>query len=200
MNNLRPRSRNVRSRKSEAAILDAAMLCFRDRGMAATSMDEIAERAGVSRATIYYNFLSKEDIAVRIAERFRLEGYVQYLRDKDLGVDALTLIDSFFCHAGTWVTAHREVAMLGTLAAMRGTGRNPDRPPTTQVLQELIELAQKQSLVLPSVRPPTIAGILAGILTHYALVGRRPEPDDDNLHQTDWLLEMVHAVIDGIRS
>ncbi|MCG8418858.1 MAG: TetR/AcrR family transcriptional regulator [Proteobacteria bacterium] len=42
------------------AILDAATAAFRDEGYEATSMDRIAEWAGVSKRTIYNHFGSKE--------------------------------------------------------------------------------------------------------------------------------------------
>ncbi|MDX6675402.1 MAG: hypothetical protein QOH11_2820, partial [Solirubrobacteraceae bacterium] len=42
-----------------AAILDAAMNVFADRGYHASSIDEIAREAGVSKALIYEHFASK---------------------------------------------------------------------------------------------------------------------------------------------
>ena len=41
------------------AILDAAYDLFVDRGIAATPMDLVAERAGVSKMTVYANFRDK---------------------------------------------------------------------------------------------------------------------------------------------
>jgi TetR/AcrR family transcriptional regulator, mexJK operon transcriptional repressor len=41
------------------AILDAAYALFLERGVAATSMDAVAERAGVSKMTVYANFKDK---------------------------------------------------------------------------------------------------------------------------------------------
>jgi len=43
-----------------AAILDAAMNVFADRGYHASSIDEIAREAGVSKALIYEHFASKQ--------------------------------------------------------------------------------------------------------------------------------------------
>lgn len=195
MNSEKARTRNRRSRKTETAVLDAALSCFHEQGVLATSMDAIAERADVARATIYYNFASKDEIAVRIAERFRADGYAAYVRQRDSGGDALTLIESFFEFAGAWVSEHREVAMIGTLAAVRGVGRNPERPPTTQVFHEMVELGQKQQLIRQNVNAWTLAGILAGILTQSALVGRR----DDGQRHEDQLLDMVRVVLGGVR-
>ena len=57
----RGRPRSERARK---AILDAAGELLLQRGLAAVSMDEVAERAGVSKATIYRWWPSKELLAV----------------------------------------------------------------------------------------------------------------------------------------
>lgn len=54
-------------RKSEA-ILDAATDLFGEKGTA-TTMDEIARRAGVSKQTLYNRFASKLDIARALAAR-----------------------------------------------------------------------------------------------------------------------------------
>lgn len=54
--------RSRRSSGKRAAILDAARHCFLDMGFAGTSMDVVAGRAGVSKATIYAHFAGKDDL------------------------------------------------------------------------------------------------------------------------------------------
>ncbi|MET0308540.1 MAG: TetR/AcrR family transcriptional regulator [Sphingomonas sp.] len=49
-----------RSERKRAAILDAAAGLFLEHGYAATSMDEVARRASVSKQTIYAQFTRKE--------------------------------------------------------------------------------------------------------------------------------------------
>jgi AcrR family transcriptional regulator len=55
----KPRSEATRSK-----ILDAALELFRDRGFEATTMREIAERAGVATGAAYYYFDSKDAIVL----------------------------------------------------------------------------------------------------------------------------------------
>jgi AcrR family transcriptional regulator len=57
----------LRERKKLAtrtAIHDAAMRLFAERGFAGTTMDQIAEAAEVSRATVFTYFATKEDIVL----------------------------------------------------------------------------------------------------------------------------------------
>ena len=53
-----------RSEKARTAILDAATELLLEQGLETVSMDEVAERAGVSKATIYRWWPSKETLAL----------------------------------------------------------------------------------------------------------------------------------------
>jgi AcrR family transcriptional regulator len=59
----RPRGR-PRSAKAQQAILAAAIELLLEQGLHAMSMDDVAERAGVSKATIYRWWASKELLAL----------------------------------------------------------------------------------------------------------------------------------------
>ena len=58
----------TRSELKHAAILDAAAHEFRESGFAATSMDRIAERAEVSKRTVYNHFANKDALFEAILE------------------------------------------------------------------------------------------------------------------------------------
>jgi AcrR family transcriptional regulator len=58
-------------RRSEARpgeIVEAALSLFVEKGFAATKMDEIARRAGVTKGTVYLYFPSKEDLFRAVVE------------------------------------------------------------------------------------------------------------------------------------
>lgn len=66
----------MRRTKAEAAatratILDAAMQLFSQQGVAATTLDDIARAAGVTRGAIYWHFAGKEELYYTLVqERF----------------------------------------------------------------------------------------------------------------------------------
>ena len=63
--NVAPVSRGrPRSEKARKAVLDAAAELLLERGLSAVSMDAVAERAGVSKATIYRWWPTKETLAL----------------------------------------------------------------------------------------------------------------------------------------
>jgi AcrR family transcriptional regulator len=85
-----------RKESRPAELLDAALDLFVERGYAATRLDDIASRAGVSKGTLYLYFANKEDLfkalvrenIVRLLDRFRAE-----IDDSD--APASDLVDAF---------------------------------------------------------------------------------------------------------
>jgi TetR/AcrR family transcriptional regulator, cholesterol catabolism regulator len=51
-----------KSERTRERILDAAAICFRERGFAATRLSDIAERAQLQAPSLYYHFGSKEQL------------------------------------------------------------------------------------------------------------------------------------------
>jgi AcrR family transcriptional regulator len=51
-----------RSEARPAELIEAALRCFSERGFAATRLDDVAARAGVSKPTVYLYFESKEKL------------------------------------------------------------------------------------------------------------------------------------------
>jgi AcrR family transcriptional regulator len=64
-----------RARQTRAAIVDAALALFRERGFEAATMREIASRAGVSTGNAYYYFGSKEELI----QEFYAVGHAEHL-------------------------------------------------------------------------------------------------------------------------
>ncbi len=56
------RPRTGRTERTKQKILEAAARLLAEKGYGATSLDDVAVAAGVSKGTIYYNFTSKEEI------------------------------------------------------------------------------------------------------------------------------------------
>jgi AcrR family transcriptional regulator len=51
---------------SRTRVLDAALALFAEHGVHGTSLQMIADRVGVSKAAVYYQFRSKEDIVLEV--------------------------------------------------------------------------------------------------------------------------------------
>src|SRR3954471_14204781 len=65
-------------------IVDAALAVFAERGYAHASVDEIAERAGITVAVIYRHFSSKEELhGAALQEQW--EGMLAHQRERVFG-------------------------------------------------------------------------------------------------------------------
>jgi AcrR family transcriptional regulator len=72
---------SAHSSDTRQRILDVALDLFTEQGYDGTSLREIAEQLGVTKAALYYHFESKEDILMAL-----------HMRIHDFGRDALLLI------------------------------------------------------------------------------------------------------------
>ncbi len=72
-------------------ILDIALELFTDQGYERTSLRQIAERLGFSKAAIYYHFASKEDILMTL-----------HLRLHEFGKSALTAVGETDVSPESW--------------------------------------------------------------------------------------------------
>lgn len=63
-------------------VLDAALDLFAQNGVRGTSIQMIADRLGVTKASVYYQFSSKDDIALAVAQPlFDDIGHIQRIAD-----------------------------------------------------------------------------------------------------------------------
>lgn len=69
---------NAASNRKEK-ILEAALLCFNERGYHETSIDTIALKGRISKGGIYYYFRSKEELFLELF-KFRLNKYIEQLK------------------------------------------------------------------------------------------------------------------------
>lgn len=107
----RPRRGRPRSEKARAAILDAALELFLERGLDLTSMDAIAEQAGVSKATIYRWWPNKRELAIDAL-------YRDWDVALDLTGDEHSLRDELLVPMRRWIERTRERPYGRVLAAL----------------------------------------------------------------------------------
>jgi len=89
----RPRGTRLPRLARRRQLLDAAMEVFVARGYHAAAMDEIAERAGVSKPVLYQHFPGKQDLYLALLDE-SVGRLVEEMSGQTLTVDAKYVDDN----------------------------------------------------------------------------------------------------------
>lgn len=105
----RPSVREQNRQRIRGAIARAAMESFASTGIADTTMDHIAEQAGVARATVFKHFPNKNAIVTTIIELMDADLLQQIEKHAASGVSAATRIKAFFAENGALLQSRQDV-------------------------------------------------------------------------------------------
>lgn len=166
-----------RSKRDE--ILQAATACFYERGITASGVDLIAERAGVSKRTLYNHFPSKDDLVAAYVGwqdarwRTRLESALETVQDPAARVLAYAQ-----AYLATPEDDFRGCALINAAAEI-----TPDDDPVLQVIAASKDDVQRdlEHLLLAACHPtPQQTAVAISMLLEgaYALGGIHRSRDD----------------------
>ncbi|MCL3862010.1 TetR/AcrR family transcriptional regulator [Actinotalea sp. K2] len=92
----RPDGNAARRASTSRQVLDAAAALMAERGYAETSLDAVAERAGVAKGSIYYNFGSKATLFTSLIDH-TMSGFSEALRRAAAGRTGTDALDAVIC-------------------------------------------------------------------------------------------------------
>lgn len=149
-----------RKDRSRALILDAADRTFREAGLSATTMEDIARAAGLTRKTLYNLFASKEDIALALIARVEAAD-APYRARIAAGENALLLLERVLLDSAGWCMANPDLARLALSPRHRPVQAPPDGRPSFQgLVRDIVALGQAQGIF----RRDEDAGLLALVI------------------------------------
>ncbi|MGH3637801.1 MAG: TetR/AcrR family transcriptional regulator [Mycobacterium sp.] len=121
-------------------VLEAAVTLFAEHGVHGTSLQMIADRVGVSKAAVYYQFHSKEDIALEVI-RPSIEDIARFIRIADALPDAQQRRAVAVSGLVEMVVRHRKLAVMfyGDPAIDQLVLNEPDFKAVADRLRELLE-------------------------------------------------------------
>lgn len=180
-------------RVREDTILDAARALLEEQGYADMSMDDLAARVGVSKATLYQHFPSKEELAMRVIARGMQTG-MDDLLGQDPSLPAITRLERSF------ITGIRRRAMMWTSRVPSSVVRHPmyaeQRARIISILTALVDEAKAQGDARPDLPTPVIVYSLMSLyrIDFDALLA------DGTLTEADISCHIVSLALDGIRT
>jgi AcrR family transcriptional regulator len=182
-----------RTERSRVLILDAAGAAIREKGFDATSVEEIATRAGLTRKTVYNLFASKDDIAAQLIARVEADDAAYRGRMKT-GEDVLALLEEVFLDSARWCLANPSLAKMALAPAERPSLEPPtDRPSFQGLVRDILVLGQRQGVIRNDESSNFMALILLGIFGQAmlsVLAGRHFTENEIKL--------LVRIVLEGI--
>jgi AcrR family transcriptional regulator len=188
-----PRKR-LTAEARRAAILEAALEVFAERGYAASSIDEIATAAGISKALIYEHFPSKRDLHAALLAHHVTELFTRLaetagtdrpgeIRLRD-GVDAFLRFVEERRHA--WMMLFRDAADPEVAEAMTGVQQQATLAVAELIAAEPTEPAESDDLARRDLAIEMLAQQLTGAVQSLAnWWGDHPEVE------RKWLVERV---------
>lgn len=182
-----------RTERSRLLVLNAADAAFREKGFAATSVEEIANRAGLTRKTVYNLFASKDEIAAELIAR--VEANDAPYRDRmNAGEAVLPLLEGVFLDSARWCLANPSLAKLALAPAQRPSLEPPpDRPSFQRLVRDIMVLGQRQGVIRKDDDPDFMALVLLGVYGQAmlsVLAGRRFTEDE--------IRRLIRIVVEGI--
>jgi AcrR family transcriptional regulator len=190
-----PQRGRPRSERARKAILEAASELLLARGLSAVSMDAVAERAGVSKATIYRWWPTKETLAL---DALYTEWAAARPHPRDTGSlrgDLLSLLRPWARLASSRPYG-RVVAALLTEAqtdpAFAAEYRERFVEPRRQQAREIFRRAIERGEIPADTKVEVALDLLYGPLYHRLLHGHAPLNDR-------FVREVIDMVLDGVR-
>jgi AcrR family transcriptional regulator len=193
----KPGLRERKSAEVKRAFFEAAMTLFRLKGVEQTSVDEIAQRAGYSRATYFNHFGTKEGVLRYYGQRLQ-ERMEQQLAEAAPGASPAERIREMFLAMAHEADRHSEDLKLVYLHSLRDpayfAGPTPARQRVFEMLCDLVAQAQGEGEMRRDLSARQIAFHLMSLYNGAVLavvtgVGRAAAT-----LQSAWLL-----IVDGVR-
>ena len=184
-----------RSATAHKAILDAAMELLLDQGLQAMNMDELAERAGVSKATIYRWWPTKETLALDSL-------YTEWAAAQPQARDTGSLRGDLLSLFRPWARLARSRPYGRVIAALI-TESQTDPVFAAEYRQRFVEPRREQGRAIfrraigrgeisADTKVEVALDLLYGSVYHRLLHGHAPLSDQ-------FVRDVVDTVLDGIR-
>jgi AcrR family transcriptional regulator len=184
-----------RSQEADRAILTATVDLLGSRGLAAMSIEEVAARAGVGKATIYRRWSSKGLLA--------LDAFVTSFQEQQPLPDTGTLRGDLIAALTAWVRAVTQTSMGSMLTGLiaeaqhdeelRAGWRDRVLEPLRTQHRIMLDRAIARGEIPATVDREVVLDLFFGAAQQRLLFGQLPLTDD-------FIREVVDVILDGIRS
>ncbi len=191
--------RERHKQQTRERLLDAAIECFLEKGYDETTVDQIAARADVARATVFNHFPEKERFLSAYLERRRSLVRVLLRNEVAEGVDAVQrLYDTM-----TLLARINENSVAETRASLlawrRSSGSPSTEPGTARIFADLVTAGKRAGQFRADADAELIGALLLDAYVGILLRWIPGEGGHPSFSLTEALHEVGRVVIEGLR-
>ncbi|MFC0042394.1 TetR family transcriptional regulator [Actinomadura rayongensis] len=179
-------------------LFTAAIDLIAERGFAATTVDRIAERAGVAKGTVYYNFGSKSALFDALLD-FGITRFAQRLRDAAAGLPPDAALDAVVREELAFLAEHEAFARLLIAETWRQGGGDWQhaalmiRERVVGAVADVLRAAVDAGLLRADLDVPTAASAVFGMVLVVGLDWRALQPDRPRAEVEATLLDLLRG-------
>jgi AcrR family transcriptional regulator len=150
-------------------IIDAAARIFRDKGYAATSIQDVAEAVDILKGSLYYYIDSKDDLLFEVIQEVHQQGLTNLEEGKSASGDALERIHAFVIRHASFNAANlaQMTVFFNDFKALSEDRRQvivEERDLYDEQLRALVVAGQAEGSVRSSVDPKLAAFWILGAM------------------------------------
>lgn len=185
----------TRKDRSRQQILNAAIIEFEQYGVEAVSMDALAKAAGLTRATIYNLFESKQQIAALIVQQKVAEWSLDVRERMQTENDGLALLIKILFQNAEICQQYPNIALNVLTKPQKTALPEGDKNLSFRYLvQDLLALCQQQGIVRNDQSASYLMFMLLGIYTQMMIFAITTKMDVSKAQ----IEQMVRVLIEGI--
>ncbi len=171
-------------------IFQVALELFAEKGFANTSVDEIVDRAGVAKGTIYYHFKGKDDLFLMLMKS-GVDFLNEAIREAAVGEsDPIRRLDTIIATQVRLFIDHPDfykvlMSEIWWLEARQHEDLQKIRKSYLSILEEAIQAGQTAGALRPDIDVEMAAPALFGLISHVTLqvVLDSPKPQFSRAHR-----------------
>lgn len=177
-----------RARRTHALVLDAAAAEFAAQGFAATNLQVVARRTGLTKGALYGHFASKAELAAELTRRFEESWLGLLTTAEESATTPLRALDVLLTQlAGRIQHDTRFGAGLRlVIEKARSEGNRPAQVDQLRVLLlHLVALAQREGEIDAGHQPDLLAQLLMAVVfgLQHTTGSAQATPDDERTRQ-----------------
>ncbi len=189
--------RGAKRRQARRALFEAAIALFREQGFDATTVDEIAQRAGYSRATFFNHFKTKDGVLRFYGEHLReqVEAELLLLGPETSPLERVrTMLNTMLVETERHRGAARIVHMYSIGDRSYLATPTPARMRILELLTALMREAQEAGQIRPDLPMEETSLLVAGVLQMAALSLVMGDKSAESMAHVTWRL-----ILGGVR-